>query len=221
MDWLVWGGPGTKLERRPWPEWPEEAAQRLYRRLLRDGYSMTGIWGYMDGPILWWVCRFEHPTKRKEIRPLMREGREYKPGKPEFVNGAPLLNLNLLRWQPEETVWVVEGEKAADCMEFVCGRLATTWPGGANAILKADWRALAGRRAILWPDNDQAGLEAMASILPVLRAQGTQFVQVDVETLGLQRHGDVVDWVQAVCGGQETDWETRLELALRKLPLLV
>jgi hypothetical protein len=35
-----------------------------------------------------------------------------------------------------------------------------TWHGGTNAACKADWRPLAGRRVVIWPDNDDAGQKA-------------------------------------------------------------
>lgn len=196
MNWTTWRGPGTTLETQPTAETPEQAAHRFYGRLIREGYRLARIWAYSDiGRNPWWVCRFEHPEKRKEPRPLCRVDGEFRPCKPEFPNGSPLLYLQNLAWNLERMVWLVEGEKTCDAAWDV-GLLATTWAGGANAILRTNWTPLAGRKVIIWPDNDEAGIEAIKSLKPTLRAQGTIFGVVDVEDLGIRRHGDIADWIE-------------------------
>ena len=54
---------------------------------------------------------------------------------------------------------LVEGEKSADSL-IAQGFTATTAMNGANApIDKTDWSPLIGKEVIIWPDNDQVGLE--------------------------------------------------------------
>jgi putative DNA primase/helicase len=63
-------------------------------------------------------------------------------------------------------VLIVEGEKAAEdgALYLPPGWCMTTWAGGTNAIHKADWSILQGRRCVIWPDNDEAGLTAAGKI---------------------------------------------------------
>ena len=51
------------------------------------------------------------------------------------------------------------------CARRRLGLLATT-SGAADSAAKADWRPLAGRDVIIWPDNDEAG--------PALRGRGSR-----------------------------------------------
>jgi putative DNA primase/helicase len=54
---------------------------------------------------------------------------------------------------------LVEGEKSADSL-IAQGFTATTAMNGANApIDKTDWSPLIDKEVIIWPDNDQVGLE--------------------------------------------------------------
>ena len=62
----------------------------------------------------------------------------------------------------DEEIVVVEGEKAADAVRRA-GLAATTWPGGAEGFARADLSLLKGRHLIIWPDNDKAGIKAMAA----------------------------------------------------------
>ena len=62
----------------------------------------------------------------------------------------------------DEEIVVVEGEKAADAVRR-SGLAATTWPGGAEGFARADLSLLKGRHLIIWPDNDKAGIKAMAA----------------------------------------------------------
>jgi DNA primase len=53
-----------------------------------------------------------------------------------------------------------------------------TWSGGAAAVHKADWRALKGRDVTLWPDNDDAGHEAMVQAAVGLKAAGARRIAI-------------------------------------------
>ncbi len=67
---------------------------------------------------------------------------------------------------------IVEGEKAADAAKEIFPDAAVvSWLGGAKNLSKADWSLLHGmEKIILWPDNDDAGKEAMGLIAPQLGA---------------------------------------------------
>ena len=107
---------------------------------LDDGQKITPQirWGYVSPkvPGMWVYWPFDVP------RPLY----VLKPDK-----------------SASDQVLVVEGEKAADAAYRVIGDMAVvTWPGGVNAVSKAAWARLKGKRLVLWPDNDAPGIAAMA-----------------------------------------------------------
>ena len=62
-------------------------------------------------------------------------------------------------------VVIVEGEKCADALAGLAeGYGVLSWLGGSGAVLRTDWKALAKREVILWPDADGPGREAMARL---------------------------------------------------------
>ena len=65
-----------------------------------------------------------------------------------------------------DVVVIVEGEPAADAVLSAAGESYTvlTWRGGSSAANKADLAEVVGKTALLWPDNDDAGREAMRTI---------------------------------------------------------
>jgi DNA primase len=79
-------------------------------------------------------------------------------------------------------VLVVEGEKVADAAAQAFPDLVPiAWLGGAQAVAKADWSALQGRRVAIWPDNDQPGRKAAVDVAQAATAAGAAHVAlVDV-----------------------------------------
>jgi hypothetical protein len=76
-------------------------------------------------------------------------------------------------------VLVVEGEKAADAAgKIFPDHVAIAWHGGAQALTKADWSALQGRRVVIWPDNDQPGFRAATSAAQAVTAAGAANVAI-------------------------------------------
>ena len=211
-------------------ETPEQAAHRIYSRLQREGFHLAKIFPYLDelGSPLWWLLRWECDGKRKEPRPLCLIDGKFSPTQPPpGPHGKALFGLNRMAWNPGEPIWIVEGEKAADCLYDECGEIGMSWPGGAQSIHLADWGPLAGRTVVLWPDNDESGILAVRSVLPLLRNQGTVCACVDVSRLGLRRHGDVVDWLDQLWQqlprldpGDTDAWLLRQALAFDALPMV-
>lgn len=82
-----------------------------------------------------------------------------------FPELRPLDRLDLLAARPDAIVIVVEGEKSADAArQLVPKAVVLAWPGGTKAISRVDWTPLAGRKVMLWPDNDWQGLAAMVGL---------------------------------------------------------
>lgn len=72
---------------------------------------------------------------------------------------------------PDQPVYVVEGESSADAL-IDAGKLACTFAGGAS---QKDFRCLdvlKGRDVVLWPDNDEPGRKVMDRIAAHLQRLG-------------------------------------------------
>ena len=115
------------------------------------------VWRYNEDYI---VCRFPG----KKIRPLTWTGSAWawkSPAKPRPLYwsrrkaGAPVL--------------IAEGEKAADAAAALFPDHAVcTWPGGTSNVQHADWSALRGRTVTIWPDADDVGRKAAATLARIL-----------------------------------------------------
>jgi len=181
-----------------------------------------------EGAESWWIARWRNPRTREKVPlPLRREGTGFRCKRPDFgPEGAPLYRLHKLGQYPSDLVYLVEGEFCADCLEGM-GFISTTWPGGALAVGRVDFRPLAGRWVVLWPDNDENGFRAMREAADRLRRLGARVVVLDVAALDLPPKGDVVDWLArfieshgarelcAIPGGCAQAWE-----AVRALPVV-
>jgi hypothetical protein len=139
-----------------------------------------------DGKVLGYVLRWDaHNGTDKDIRPatFWRNGSGKGKWQLKIWPGKrPLFGLDQLAAKPDAIVLLVEGEKAAEAVEH--GPLADalkwgkvevigiTWPGGTNAIARADFQPLAGRDVIVLPDHDQAGEKAADALVDELRPLG-------------------------------------------------
>ncbi|MCA3283844.1 MAG: toprim domain-containing protein [Roseomonas sp.] len=139
----------------------------------------SAIWRYHNaaGELLFAVCRFDPPGARKEILPLTFTTSGWKWKAPPAPR--PLYGLDRMAAHPSAPVLITEGEKAADA----AGRIfpdfvAIAWPGGAQAVTKADWSALQGRRVVIWPDNDAPGRKAAADVAKAVTAAGAASVAI-------------------------------------------
>lgn len=176
-------------------ESPKQAARRLLAGPLREGFEPAALHVYRgaDGAPLYWKARLRHPDGRKTIRPIRLSGDRFELGEPPAPpGGRPLYRLNELAARAGEPVIVCEGESCADALAGL-GLLATT-SGGADSADRADWRPLAGREVLIWPDNDDAGARYGAAVADRLRALECRVRVVDVAALNLPPKGDAVDW---------------------------
>lgn len=206
------------------PEHPPEgrtaAARRLFGAPATLGFTELSLHAYTDahGHELFVVVRLKHPDwpslssderttiadrlgklkpdeSGKIIRPMHMLGSIYVPGRPTPPSeGWPLYGLSALLQAPRTApVFVVEGEACADALQQL-GVVAVT-SGGATSANGADWRPLARRQVILWPDNDEAGRTYAKAVCERLEALKTQCTWVDVRALDLPAKGDCVDWL--------------------------
>lgn len=136
-------------------------------------------WTYLthEGRTAAIIARFE-TAKGKETRPLSwcrdQHGntawRWKGPADQRVIYGLPLAG---------DFVVIVEGEKCAEAIRSA-GLPATTWMGGASAVAKSDWSPLAGKVAVIWPDNDEPGQRAKDALITVLGgiASGIKVVRI-------------------------------------------
>ena len=105
----------------------------------------------------------------------------------DFPDGelTPLFNLPDIRAYPDKPVVMVEGEKAVEATGVIFGDAAvvTTNSNGGSAWRKADLGPLAGRKILLWPDNDDPGKTWLNGLGAALLALGCEVSVVDVEAL--------------------------------------
>ncbi len=176
-------------------ETPKAAARRLASGAIRQGYEPTGLHTYTDqhGEAIYWRIRAKHADGEKWIRPMKREGEGFALGEPSFPKGKPLYRLHRIAADPSTQVWIAEGEQKADALEKL-GMLATT-SGGASSAESADWKPLAGRDCVLWPDNDEPGRLYAEAVRQRLTGLGARVSIVDSAALGFSEKGDAVDWL--------------------------
>lgn len=115
----------------------------------------------------------------------------------------PIYNRN--RVNQSERVVVVEGEKCVHSLHEL-GIVATTSPGGALKGNLADWRSLAGRTAVLWPDADEPeeafprgkGHEHMKQIQKILQGlvPPAKIFWMNPAQYELSEGGDVADLIE-------------------------
>ncbi len=124
----------------------------------------------------------------------------------------PLYGLDCLAaLAADALVFIVEGESDVDTLRGL-NLNATTWPGGARAVGKADWHGLAHVRGPLCicADADEPGGGAADEVAAILAAQGKQARILTFHEFG--RGGDVRDLVEARRSAGNTDEQIREEL---------
>lgn len=159
----------------------------------------SAFWSYLDadGRLFGAVCRFDLPDGGKDVVPLSwcrhTDGREafrwLAFGKPR-----PLYGLDRLAADPTAGVLIVEGEKAAQAARKICPGVVVTWPGGSKAVRFVDWSPLAGRKVVIWPDRDEAGMDAAHAVAKALAGIAAK-VRVVTPPAGAMDGWDLADAV--------------------------
>lgn len=135
----------------------------------------VGKWKYYDlhGKIIAAVERYEPDgtPASKQYRPYCFKTVD---GVEKWVMGAPNIRplLYLSEVATSAIVVLVEGEKCAEALRSI-GVVATTAMQGAKApVDKTDWTPLAGKRVIIWPDNDEPGMDYARKAAEKLQSLG-------------------------------------------------
>jgi RecA-family ATPase len=172
---------------------------------------IVATYDYVDGSgeLLFQVCRFDPKDfRQRRPDPAAPGGWSWKLGDVRRV----LYRLpEILDAHDDRTVFIVEGEKDADRLASL-GLIATTNAGGAKKWRVEYAAALAGRRVVILPDNDEAGREHAAEVRASLQRAGVRAAVLDLD--GLPRKGDVSDWLDR--GGDAATLTQRATEALRE-----
>ncbi|MFP5212685.1 MAG: AAA family ATPase, partial [Acidobacteriota bacterium] len=150
----------------PTPAEPGNGAS-IAKTRQKDLGPPTGTWHYKDasGKIIASVTRYDPPEGKKEFIPWDARARKHAAPDPRPLYNQPgILKADL--------VVLVEGEKCAEALIGV-GVCATTAMGGSNAPPeKTDWRPLAGKSVLIWPDNDEPGMRYAQNAAAAIKATG-------------------------------------------------
>jgi putative DNA primase/helicase len=150
---------------------------------------IVGTYDYhdADGNLLFQCVRYE-PKDFRQRRPDGNGGWTWK------INGSPrvLYRLpQLLKADPAQWVFVVEGEKDVDNL-FAAGLVATTNPMGAGKWGKlSDDSALHGRRVAILPDKDEVGRNHARDVAGRLQGKVTELKILELPGDGK----DASDWL--------------------------
>jgi hypothetical protein len=190
----------------------KKAAEENLDYLLKEGYSVTTLFPYPDedGNLFYWRVRIDHPVKGKEIRPISFIDGKWEAKEPKFPTGKPLYNLHEISNRPDETIWIVEGEKCAEAL-IERGILATT-SGSASSADGADWSPIYDREIVCWPDNDESGFQYIQNIKSILIIKILKIDFVDLSLIDLPEKGDCVDWLKNNPSAEQSD--------IKNLPLI-
>lgn len=169
---------------------PAEPA-RDRRTKSKGSGRIVARYAYRDeqGNLLFEVCRFD-PKSFRQRRPASGEGWVWSLGDVRRV----LYRLPELIANPSATVFIAEGEKAAEALRGA-GLVATCSPGGAGKWRLCDSSPLAGRNVVILPDHDQPGRDHAEAV-----ARSLHGVAKSVKVLnlpGLTEKGDPFDWLAA------------------------
>ena len=168
----------------------EFGIQKQAQKALEPKQYIQRIYSYFDadGAEAYQVCRM-YPKSFRQRRPDGRGGYIYK------MDGVEPLPYNLpgIMKNPDQPVFVVEGEQCADAL-IEAGLVATTSHGGAGKWLDAHAQHLVGRNVVVMPDNDEVGLRHADTVIASLWGKANQIKRVDLP--GLPDKGDVVDYLR-------------------------
>ena len=160
--------------------------------------NIVAAYPYHDerGTLLYEVCRL-HPKSFRQRRP--------DPDRP----GAWLWKMSGIRRvvyrlpevtsavREERTIFIVEGEKAADCLRNI-GFAATCSPGGANKWRPEYAATFAGADVVVLPDHDEPGRQHAQMVARSLLGISGRPARVRILDLqDLPPKGDVADWIAA------------------------
>ena len=194
-----------------------EAALEAYER--KHGVT-SAHWHYhdADGEVVGLVARWDTERDGKRTKKILPASRG-EDGQWRFtgmLSPRPLYALPELLDAPNDaTIFVVEGEKAADATSSL-GLIATTSAHGSKSAGQADWTPLTGRDVVVLPDHDEAGDQYAERVAELAKEAGARRVTVVwLSSLWpeIPAGGDMADFL-AHRGGDTVSVREELEAAI-------
>lgn len=158
--------------------------------------KLVKTYNYVDeaGELISQVCRYE-PKTFKQRKPNGQGGWNWSV---KDTRQVPYNLPTLIHAEPNEIVFICEGEKDADNL-IAAGLVATCNAGGANKWNDSLIPFFEGRNVVILPDNDEAGRKHISLV-----ASKLQGVAASVKVLELSQYwpeiphkGDVTNWLDA------------------------
>jgi hypothetical protein len=169
-------------------------ASQRYDELIGKGYQEAKRYSYtdLDGNLVHFVARLEHPTLEKEFLQGTPNGWGLR-------DTTPIL-YRLADWVHAPFVCVVEGEKDADTVIDRIGFPATTNCGGSEKWRPEYAEHFRGKNVVILRDNDEAGEKHARRVACELKDVAKQLFVICPSALP---KGDVTDWVDKEGGTKE------------------
>jgi 5S rRNA maturation endonuclease (ribonuclease M5) len=156
------------------------------------------------------TLRWDLPDGGKDIRPVSLHDNQWT------TKGMlePRTLYNLPKVIGSDVVFICEGEKAADAVNFI-GLTATTSVNGAQSPGKTDWSPLAGKKVVILPDNDEPGKKYAAEVAQILSRlmpqPSVKVADLTQDWPDLPEKGDAHDWVEHYDAVESETLKERLE----------
>jgi len=158
----------------------------------KEQAKVVATYDYRDesGTLVYQVVR-KKPKAFIQRRPSPAGGWEYNL---RGINSLPYRLRELLdAVKKSEIIYIVEGEKDVNAL-IAIGLTATCNSGGAGKWTQSHSKYFsAGTKAVILPDNDEAGQNHAKIVAQQLFAQGCQIKIINLP--GLKAKGDVSDWI--------------------------
>ena len=110
---------------------------------------------------------------------------------------SPRVLYRLTTIAEADTVYVTEGEKAADAVNSI-GLIATSPSQGSKSPQLTDWQPLNEKRVVILPDNDEPGTKFVESVIGLLKVQAPSATTIVKhlwdDLTDLEESGDAHDW---------------------------
>ena len=147
---------------------PDNAPAPTFAHYKLGKPSSTWTYRNLDGTVYGHVARYDTPDGKTILPQTYRDNGHARDWRWKgFGPNRPLYLVHRLK--QDGRVLIVEGEKAADALaRMLPHENVISWQGGAKAIKQSDWSPLKSRSVVIWPDNDEPGIDSAKQIRRIL-----------------------------------------------------